>query len=258
MTAIINPHPHIIFLHGWGQSVQIWHQQTNFFTSLMPTYAINLPGHGGASDMKQDIWLKHVTQAIQQRIDTHQQPTILVGWSLGGQIALKVHQDIVGLTGLVLTATTPCFRQQNDWLHGCSDEIWQGFEQAATAQNPKLMQRFFQMMLHGDKLSRKDIQYIAKTAMDKTSPPSTQALQAGLHFLSKFDLRNTLKYMKLPTLVIHGAQDVIVPVAAGQHLAQHIPNAEQHIFQDCGHAPFLTHHAEFNRLLEQWWKNISA
>ena len=254
--------PHIIFLHGWGQSAQIWHQQTQHFSPLTRSYAINLPGHGGSPDIEVETWLTHVQHEIQHHIDTHKQPTILVGWSLGGQIALKLQQKLEGLSGLVLVSTTPRFRQHDDrqtsWEYGCNDEIWQGFQQAANEQNPKLMQRFFHMMLHGDKLSRKDLQTIAAQAINKSFPPTTQALQTGLHFLSEFDFRDDLKAINLPTLVVHGKQDVIVPIEAGQYLAQHIPQSQQHIFEDCGHAPFLTHHVAFNQTLESWWKNISA
>jgi pimeloyl-[acyl-carrier protein] methyl ester esterase len=250
--------PHIIFLHGWGQSVQIWHQQIKHFTSLTRVYAINLPGHGGSNDIAQDTWLAHLQDEIQHHIDTHRRPTILVAWSLGGQLALTLAQKLQGLAGLALISTTPCFRQKSDWLHGCNDEVWQGFNQAANEQNPKLMQRFFQMMLHGDKLQRKAMQHIVKTAIDKHHPPTSQGLQTGLYFLSELDLRDTLQEIKLPTLVVHGAQDVIVPKDAGQYLATHIPQTQQQIFQDCGHAPFLTHHVAFNQLLESWWKHISV
>jgi pimeloyl-[acyl-carrier protein] methyl ester esterase len=250
--------PHIIFLHGWGQSAQTWHQQIKYFTPLTRVYAMNLPGHGGSNDIAPDAWLSHLQDEIQHHIDTLGQPTILVAWSLGGQLALALAQQFQGLAGLTLISTTPCFRQRLGWSHGCSDDVWQGFHQAASEQNPKLMQRFFQMMLHGDKLHRKEVQHIAKIAVDKHHVPTTQGLQTGLHFLSKLDLCDALKEMQLPTLVVHGAQDVIVPKDAGQYLATHIPQAQQHIFQDCGHAPFLTHHVAFNQLLESWWKNISV
>ncbi len=257
MLATTKDFPHIIFLHGWGQSVQVWKQQIKHLTPLTRAYAINLPGHGGASDIPQKNWFTHLTQEVQHHIDTHKQPTILVGWSLGGQIALEIHKNISGLAGLALVSTTPSFRQQQDWNHGCNDDIWQGFNQATTEQNPKLMQRFFQMMLHGDQLNRKELQIIARKAIDKTNPPTTQGLQSGLSLLSSLDLRHTLYDISLPTLVVHGAQDIIVPIQAGQYLEEQIPQAELHVFEDCGHAPFLTHHTAFNQLLEQWCKNLS-
>ncbi len=247
--------PNIIFLHGWGQSAQIWHQQIKYFSPLTRTYAINLPGHGGAPDIPQEEWAQHIADEINHI--SQDKPVLLIGWSLGGQIALKVKQHIHNLAGLVLISTTPCFRQQKDWVHGCSDEVWQGFEQASQQQTPKLMQRFFQMMLHGDKLGRKEILHIAKTAINKQQPLMQQALQSGLSLLSSLDLRENLAHIAVPSLVVHGLQDVIVPAQAGEYLAANIANSELHTFEDCGHAPFLTHHVAFNQLLESWWKNLS-
>ena len=255
MPNNLDQQPIMIFLHGWGQSTQIWHQQIKHFSPLTRTYAINLLGHGGAPDMPQEEWTQHITDEINHI--SQGKPVLLVGWSLGGQIALRIQQHINHLAGLVLISTTPCFRQQEDWSHGCSDEVWQGFEQASQQQTPKLMQRFFQMMLHGDKLGQKEIQYIAKTAINKENPPTNQGLATGLNLLSDLDNRAFLGDIQLPTLVVHGAQDVIVPIKAGQYLAAHIPNTQLQIFEDCGHAPFLTHHVAFNQLLESWWKNLS-
>ena len=255
MPNNLKQQPIMIFLHGWGQSAQIWHRQIKHFSPLIRTYAINLPGHGGAPDLPQEEWTQHIADEINHI--SQGKPVVLIGWSLGGQITLKVQQHIHNLAGLVLLSTTPCFRQQKDWVHGCSDEVWQGFSQAAQTQNPKLMQRFFQMMLHGDKLTRNAIQTIAKEAINKQQPPTQQALQAGLSLLSSLDLRESLARITMPSLVVHGLQDVIVPAQAGEYLAANITKSELHTFEDCGHAPFLTHHAAFNQQLEAWWKNLS-
>jgi len=250
-------HPHFIFLHGWGQSTQIWHQQMHNYACFKDASFINLPGHGVATEAHQDDWLSQLTEQIQLDIGDHNQPSILIGWSLGGQVVLAIETQLSDLKGLVLISTTPRFRQSSDWTSGCSDEVWQGFSQAAMHSTPKLMQRFFQMMIMGDNLSRTELQLIAKESINKVTPPSPQALHAGLALLSSLDLRSNLKKISLPTLILHGAQDVIVPLAAGQYLADHIPNAKSHVFQDCGHAPFLSHHVAFNQVLELWWKNLS-
>ena len=44
-----------------------------------------------------------------------------------------------------------------------------------------------------------------------------------------------LRRIRVPTLVIHGADDPLVPVAAGEHTAQMIPGAKLEIVQGMGH-----------------------
>jgi len=244
----------IIALHGWGQSKQVWFQQPYL-------HAIDLPGHGEASPCDSHAWLDHIEAEILQIHANHRQPMILMGWSLGGQLAIAVAQRLreAGIIqGLVLLATTPCFRQKDTWIHGCDDDVWQGFQQAAAQNNSKLMSRFFQMMLHGDILTRQQRNHIAKHAINRDHQPSITALKAGLSMLDSFDFRQTIQSITLPTLILHGEQDAIVPIAAAHFLDQHMPNSQMHVFKDCGHAPFLTHHGALNQLLESWCQNISA
>ncbi len=49
------------------------------------------------------------------------------------------------------------------------------------------------------------------------------------------DRRKQLKEIKVPTLVIHGADDPLVPLAAGRDTAQHIPGARLEVIPGMGH-----------------------
>ncbi|MDX8388541.1 MAG: alpha/beta fold hydrolase [Ghiorsea sp.] len=247
----------LVFLHGWGQSSQIWFQQKAYFS----THAryLDLPGHGFYQNVSATNWLDTLENQLLQLSNEHN--IMLVGWSLGGQLALALEKKLHGkkiIKGLALVSSTPCFRQQPSWPHGCSDDVWQGFSQATEQKDPKLMQRFFQMMLHGDHLTRAARNHIAKESINKRTPPTFEGLEQGLSLLSELDSRSNLSNIDIPTLVIHGQQDIITPIPAGHFLAANIPRSQMHIVEDCGHAPFLTHHAEFNALLEQWWKKISV
>jgi len=236
----------MVFLHGWGQSKQIWHEQ---YQSFPDASYLNLPGHGGADDSH--TWLETLIAQLPS------EPCILVGWSLGGQLAMQLAaQHPHRIHALILVDTTPCFRMQSDWQHGCTDTVFRGFEQGIQAHATKTMSRFFALMLHGDAVERSEFNRIAKTSINRLSPSSSQALQQGLDFLADLDLRSSLKHIIQPTLVLHGQCDAIIPYAAGAYLAEHIPHATLHGFESCGHAPFLTQTQPFNQLLESWCQTI--
>jgi pimeloyl-ACP methyl ester carboxylesterase len=44
-----------------------------------------------------------------------------------------------------------------------------------------------------------------------------------------------VRRIKAPTLVVHGAEDRLMPVAAGRHLAEAIPGAHLLVLSDAGH-----------------------
>jgi len=242
--------PALIFVPGWGQSGKAWHHQSAYFLKDWPVQVVDLPGHGGIPNVPAERWLNELSDALPN------QPCILIGWSLGGMLAMQLtHRWPERLVGLVLVSSTPCFRVKPDWEPGCSGEQFHAFEQALEHDPDKLLGQFFTLMLHGDALSRRRFNVIAKESVDRKHPPLTDALRSGLKLLDTLDLRPQLADISIPTLVVHGTHDQVVPVKAGRYLAGHIPDASLHIMA-CGHTPHLTQDKTFNEYLEQWCLNI--
>lgn len=60
---------------------------------------------------------------------------------------------------------------------------------------------------------------------------------------------NSLGSITVPTLIIWGEQDKLLPVAHAHIAKERIPNAQLHIFDQCGHQPMVEHPAQFNKLV---------
>jgi pimeloyl-ACP methyl ester carboxylesterase len=54
------------------------------------------------------------------------------------------------------------------------------------------------------------------------------------------DLRPQMSQITLPTLLIHGDADVILPVESSHWLAANMPNSHLEVFPGAGHAPMMT------------------
>jgi pimeloyl-ACP methyl ester carboxylesterase len=52
-------------------------------------------------------------------------------------------------------------------------------------------------------------------------------------------LSSRLGNIKVPTLVVHGEEDRVVPLPNAHHLAKNIPNADLVVIPDCGHMFFI-------------------
>ena len=55
--------------------------------------------------------------------------------------------------------------------------------------------------------------------------------------------------LRVPTTVMHGRHDTIVPLANGEYLASHIPGGRLMVFEESGHTPFLEEPEAFNAAL---------
>lgn len=238
----------LVFLHGWAQSRQAWFQQHEAFPDAD---FLNLPGHGGADDVPADDWIETLAQQLPE------EPCLLVGWSLGGMLALElIRQFPQRIAALALVSATPCFRRKEGWQQGCDDLAFADFEAAVTSGSARLLNRFFALMLHADGLSRSDYHTLAKRAVDREYPTSPAGLSDGLQLLATLDSRCSTAEVSVPTLVLHGEQDAIVSLASGRWLAASIAGSQINLFPDCGHAPFLTQPEIFNKHLTQWWNTL--
>jgi len=238
----------VVFLHGWAQSRQVWYQQHELFPDAL---YLNLPGHGGAADHPGEDWLEVLAQQLPA------EPCVLVGWSLGGILALAMAVRFPErVAAMALVSATPCFCRQDDWQPGCDEQAFGAFESAISSGSIRSLNRFFALMLHGDGLSRSDYNRLAKQAVDREHPTSAAGLNGGLQLLGSLDSRQSVTDISVPSLILHGEQDSIVSVDSGRWLAASIAGSQLEQFQNCGHAPFLTQPEIFNQLLFNWWNAL--
>lgn len=234
----------VLFLHGWAQSQQVWFQQHRLFADAR---FLNLPGHGGAPDLPAEAWLDHLAGLLPDR------PCMLVGWSLGGMLAMQLaHRLPERVAKLVLIGTTPRFCAAEDWPQGCAQTLFDGFQAALASRSRRALNRFFRLMLQGDGLTQESYNRIAADAVDRAHPPTFEALQAGLDLLKRLDLRAIVPTLSMPALLLHGEADAIIDPACARWLADHLPNASCELIPACGHAPLLTQPASVNGRLKSW------
>ena len=70
----------------------------------------------------------------------------------------------------------------------------------------------------------------------------TRQLQAGMGH----DATRQLEHIQVPTLVINGDADPLVPPANGDYLVQHIPGAQHIVYHNVGHIPIIENPDQFN------------
>jgi pimeloyl-ACP methyl ester carboxylesterase len=76
--------------------------------------------------------------------------------------------------------------------------------------------------------------------------------------LESFDITDQLWRVEVPTLVLAGGRDVIVPAARQRALADSIAGAEFQMIPDAGHIGFLTHRAEVVRAARRFLRRAGA
>ncbi|MAT99879.1 MAG: alpha/beta hydrolase [Anaerolineaceae bacterium] len=160
----------------------------------------------------------------------------VVGASMGGMILQEL---LIRHPERVLTATSIMSTTSDPSLPQPKPEAMAILTTPAPIERDKYLDHAVGIwrVLHGDvfPIREEEIRTIAGRAYDRGLSPAGTARQMAAIFASG-SRREGLKDVKVPTLVIHGDIDPLVPVEGGKDTAVHIPNAELMIIEGMGHS----------------------
>jgi pimeloyl-[acyl-carrier protein] methyl ester esterase len=250
--------PDLVLLHGWGLNVRVWDSLVEELRSRFRMIAVDLPGHGrsawsaGQGTPAEQAWLIHSTLAsVSNRYS-------LLGWSLGGQIALDLAAAMPGqIDKLVLVAATPRFAQSADWPYGMQPAVITKLATQLRQDYRQTVSDFLELQVRGS-IEGSSVLDPLKHALFVHGQARPEALEAGLNTLATSDLRPTLSHVRTPTLVIAGQNDRITAPAASRALAQALPDARYVEMRRAAHAPFLSHREEFAALVDKFLRGAEV
>ncbi len=231
----------LLMLHGWSMSAAVFSEVAVPLSRKYRILCPDLPGHGESEPatacslvvFAESIaaWAKHLGIG----------PTALLGWSLGGQVALQlaIHQQLE-ISQLLLVATTPRFCQSSDWPHGLPATQLRALARNLGRAYEKTMGDFFRLQFSTTEIDKQRFREILQFAVRSSQLPQAAEAQKSLALLGREDLRDQLVNIDLPCLVMHGAGDQIIPAAAGSYLAEGIAGARLVKMNSVGHAPFFS------------------
>ena len=221
-----------VFLHGWGLHGGIWLETR----AALPGLAPDLPGYG-AEPAVTPYSAETLADALAEQLAG---PVQLIGWSLGGMVALALAARHPGkVAKLVLVGASPAFVNRPDWDRGLAPEVLAGFADSLHLDYRGTLLRFLSLQARGGEAAREVIGRLRESVFQR-GEPDVATLAAGLGLLRDVDLRELAPRVVCPTLVVHGAYDTLCPADAGRWLSERIPGARLALHERAAHAPFLS------------------
>ena len=241
-------HP-VFLIHGSGPGVTAWANWRLVIPELAKSLRVIAPdmlgfGYTDRPDgvtYSMDGWVDHAMSLLDA---LNIEKTHLVGNSFGGALALALairHPDRI--ERLVLMGSVGVPFEITSGL----DDVW-GYEPSLENMR-KLLDIFaYDRSLVTDELAELRYQASIRPGFQESFSAMFPApRQRWVDAMTSPD--GDIKAIAKETLIIHGRDDEVIPVATSHRLNQLIPKSQLHVFGECGHWTQIEHNARFNRLV---------
>ena len=251
----------VIFSHGWPLSSDSWESQMMFLASKgYRVVAHDRRGHGRSSQPWDGNDMDHYADDLAAVIETLDLKNVtLVGFSTGGgEVARYIgrHGTSRVKKAVLVSAVTPLMLKTPDNPSGTPLEVFDGLRQASLANRSQLYLDlasgpFYGYNRPGAKPSQGLIQSFWVQGMQGGHKNTYDSIAA----FSATDLRGDLKKFDVPTLLIHGDDDQVVPIEASARAAvKLIRNAKLIVYPGAPHGLPDTHKERLNQDLLEFLK----
>ncbi|MBK4775763.1 pimeloyl-[acyl-carrier protein] methyl ester esterase [Candidatus Pantoea edessiphila] len=226
----------LVFLHGWAINSKIWNTIIPLFEKEFLLHLIDLPGYGCNPTFN----FLTLNDLAKQLIPFLPDQSVVIGWSLGGLIAMQLALiKPKKLRGIITVSSSPKFISTKSWP-GIKPKILDNFKYHVQNNLKQAIERFLILQTLGLKNSHINILNLKRMIFSQPIP-SIEVLSNGLKILYDTDLRKELALVKIPFLRIYGSLDSLVPRNIVPILDDIIPKSSSIILEKAAHAPFISH-----------------
>jgi non-heme chloroperoxidase len=251
----------VVFSHGWPLNADSWESQMIFLADKgYRVVAHDRRGHGRSSQPWEGNDMDHYADDLSAVIEALDLKAVtLVGFSTGGgEVARYIgrHGTARVKKAVLVSAVPPLMLKTADNPGGLPLEVFDGIRKASLADRSQLYLDlaagpFFGYNRPGAKPSQGAIQSFWRQGMLAGHKNAYDSIAA----FSATDFRGDLKKFDLPTLVIHGDDDQVVPIdASGRASAALIKGARLIVYAGAPHGITDTHKDRLNQDLLDFLK----
>jgi non-heme chloroperoxidase len=208
----------IVFNHGWPLSADAFEDQMFFLASNgYRCVAVDRRGHGRSdqtwhgNDM--DTYAADLNELI-EKLDL--KDAILVGHSTGGGVvAHYIGQYGTGRVAkaVLISAVPPLLLKTDDNPDGIPIEVFDGLRNGLQADRPEFWKGFAVPFFGTNREGAKASEGVLESFWLQSSLTGFPGAYLGIKAFSETDFNEDLKKFDVPTLIMHGDDDQIVPIA---------------------------------------------
>jgi 3-oxoadipate enol-lactonase len=240
----------VLLVHGFPLDHTMWAAQIDALAEVARVIAPDLRGFGGTPlgdvDVSRGVAMEQYADDLVELLDALaiREPVVLCGFSMGGYVAWqfvrKYPERLRALVQIDTRAAADTDEARAGRIKMAENVAEWGSPRVAEMMGPKLFapQSF-------EKLPK--VLRAVREVVGRTLPAGIAAAQRGM--AARPDMRDLLPKIAVPTLVIAGEEDAIIPAKEMESMAGAIPGAKFVAIAGAGHMTTMENPAAVNEAL---------
>jgi pimeloyl-ACP methyl ester carboxylesterase len=245
--------PAIVFIHGFPMDHRIWLDQLDGLSSTYRVIAVDLKGFGN-SRSTQAFTIDSMADDLAQFIGAvNAAPCVLVGLSMGGYISFSLaarHPEVLRALIIVSSkaeADTPQAREGRQKMAELAQKA---------GANPVAEQMLPRVLSEQTMASRNDL--VEKMRQIMEACPANSIANASFAMRDRADRTPDLPGLQMPVLIMLGEKDHLIPLDAGQKMAEACPKGRFVAVPNAGHMAPMESPAAVNAGIKQFISTLGT
>ena len=245
--------PVIVFVHGLSGTWQNWLLNIPAFMDSHRVIAPDLPGFGESPMPREKISIKGYARIVDGLLDAlGVESAVVAGNSMGGfvsaELAIAFPARVERLVLVSAAGLSIEYARREPLLVGA--RLWAGTATWAGARGRSVITRPRMRRLGLQTIVRYPERLSPELTFELTRGAGTPGFVPALDALLSYGFRDQLARIEVPTLVVWGRNDMLVPRGDARDYVRLIgDNARREMFEDTGHLSMVERPSRFNRLL---------
>ncbi|MBZ9628505.1 alpha/beta hydrolase [Psychroflexus sp. CAK1W] len=250
----------VILIHGWPLNRVMWEYQVDTLVdSGYRVISYDRRGFGQSSKPWEGYDYDSLAKDLKDIIESLKlENVILVGFSMGGgEVARFVGSyGTSSIAKAVLVSSVTPFMLKTENNDAVDASVFEGMKEGISKDRPQFFKDFGKNFynydaLEGERISEAMLQLTWNLALQGSRKATLDCVDS----FGKTDFRDDCKKFDIPTLIVHGDEDQIVPIDVSAKKAKElIPKSQLKVIEGAPHGLMITHHEEFNSILLDFLK----
>lgn len=243
----------VILIHGWPLSGDSWDDQAVAIADAgMRAISYDRRGFGRSSQPWSGYDYDTLSDDLAAVLEaTGADDATLVGFSMGGgEVAryMSRHGGRKVSSAVLIGAVVPYMLKTPDNPDGVDQAVFDTILTGLREDRPHFLAGFFKMFFGEGLLSKPVSDEVMEWARDVGMMAGLKGTLACVRAFGSTDFRSDMAAFRVPTLIIHGTNDKVVPIdATGRKAARMIQGARLVEYDGAPHGLFATHKEQLTK-----------